>query len=121
MFRLGEEEDAIGAKQNDFSRGGELIVDKLAVSWNERLAHERTKLVANLQAIHDHLRKAVNEIRVPVLDDGEHLADILEVWRVEKALKKRRNNTEELLVKILDDVGMSGNIESEMLPGDQCC
>lgn len=61
LFRLGEEEDAITAKQSELDRGGEIVIAELVKSWNDRLEREQRRLVDALRQRNASLGKSVQK------------------------------------------------------------
>ncbi|KIW17675.1 hypothetical protein PV08_04870 [Exophiala spinifera] len=58
LLRLGQEEDAVKSKVQEFFRGGDAIIQTLTDSWNDRLGHEHLNVLTSLKEERDVLRKA---------------------------------------------------------------
>lgn len=50
LFRFGDEEDAVKAKVDEYSRGSNEIIQTLTETWTERLNHEHGNLMDGLKA-----------------------------------------------------------------------
>ena len=62
LFRLGEEEDAIAAKVDQFRRGGESVMGMFSQTWTDRWTHEATKVQHHMRKERDLFRKANNTL-----------------------------------------------------------
>ncbi|KIV78394.1 hypothetical protein PV11_10116 [Exophiala sideris] len=68
LLRFGQEEDAIKTKVEEFYRGGGQIVQTLADSWNERLAHEHRNMTHKLAEEKNVLREACEHFKEQNMD-----------------------------------------------------
>jgi hypothetical protein len=52
LIRLGDEEDAVRAKAREYERGAAAFVNKVDITWTEKLNYERERLRAALKGAH---------------------------------------------------------------------
>lgn len=111
LFRLGEEEDAISAKQSDFDRGGELVIGELVKSWNDRLEREQNRLVEAFRQRSESLGK-----RVPkkgLFDDGTMAARSVlkevDVRLSTQGLQEKLMLTDKMLNPLLEELKEASN------------
>lgn len=106
LFRLGEEEDAISAKQSDFDRGGELVIGELVKSWNDKLNREAARLVDGLHQRSAGLEK--NVLRRGPFDRGKSDAESVlkesDVRNSTRSLQDKFTVTEEMLERLVDEM-----------------
>ena len=108
LFRLGEEEDAISAKQDDFDRGGELVIGELVKSWNDKLSREAARLVEGLHQRSADLEKSV--LRRGPFDRGKRDAESVlkgaDVQNSTRGLQEKFTVTEEMLERLVGGMGV---------------
>lgn len=81
LFRLGAEEDAIVAKQSDFTRGAEVVMNDLLKSWNQRLRHEADGLRNVLVERRGSMEKAIQQLTAGGQDEVPKAAELQTVSR----------------------------------------
>jgi hypothetical protein len=108
LIRLGDEEDAVRAKAHEYELGAAAFVNKMEVTWTDKLAYERERLRVGLKGAHTLLGPSLERLGKDEKGKTLELKRLKNLKSVERGWRKRNEGLFEAIDALTMDEDEEG-------------